>query len=137
MREQPYEAMWRGNRAVWIVLIVAALVGCGSIEVALGLRTRLDKVPVTDLSASLSPTPGLSPGKSGRLVITATTSDGQRLVTVGPGHGTVLFDSFTLSASLATVNKRGVVSLPSDPRVSDSAMPHVRIVVIGHPGGGR
>jgi hypothetical protein len=122
MQRQSFEAVCRGHWA-----------GCGSIEVALGLRTRLDKVPVTALSASLSPLPGLSPGKSGRLVITATTSDGQRLVTVGPGHGTVLFDSFTFSARIATVNKRGVVSLPSDPRISDSATPQVRIVAIGHP----
>jgi hypothetical protein len=62
-----------------IIVGFLSLGGCGSIEVALGLRTRLDKVPVTALSASLFPSPGLSPGKSGRLVITATTSDGKRV----------------------------------------------------------
>jgi hypothetical protein len=116
-----------------VIFGAGSLGGCGSIEVALGWRTRLDKVPVTALSASLSPAPGLSPGKSGRLVITATTSDGKQLVTVGPGHGKVLFDSFTFNASVAGVNKKGVVSLPADPRLSDGLVPHIRIGVIGHP----
>jgi hypothetical protein len=119
--------------ACLLALGLLALEGCGSIGVALGLRTRLDKVPVTALSASLSPDPGLSPGKSGRLVIVATTSDGKKLVTVGPGHGKVLFDSFTFDASVAQVSRRGVVSLPADPRVSDGSMPHVRITAIAHP----
>ncbi|HMI51704.1 MAG TPA: hypothetical protein VK525_09335, partial [Candidatus Saccharimonadales bacterium] len=67
---------------------------------------RLDKVPVTALSATLSPDPGLAPGKSGRLIITATTSDAKQLVTVGAGHGNVLFDSFTFTATTVTVNQK-------------------------------
>ena len=116
-----------------ILLGLAFLGGCGSIEVALGLRTRLDKVSVTSLSASLSPSPGLSPGKSGRLVITATAADGEQLITVGPGHGKVLFDSFTFDATVVNVNKKGIVSLPADPRVSEGVVPHIRIMAIGHP----
>jgi hypothetical protein len=79
-----------------------------------GLKTRLDKVSVTSLSARLSPSPGLSPGQSGRLAITATASDGKQLVTVGPGHGTVLFDSFTFDATVVSVNKKGIVSSGSE-----------------------
>jgi hypothetical protein len=123
----------RSGGVCLLALGLLALEGCGSIGVALGLRTRLDKVPVTALSVSLSPDPGLSPGKSGRLVIVATTPDGKKRVTVGPGHGKVLFDSFTFDASVAQVSRRGVVSLPADPRVSDGRMPHVRITVVGHP----
>jgi hypothetical protein len=117
------------------VLAVAclALAGCGSVGVLLGLRTRLDKIPITALSASLTPDPGLAPGKSGRLVIVATTADGTRFVTVGPGHGKVLFDSFTFEASVATVSKQGVVRLPSDPRASDTQVPHLKITALGHP----
>ncbi len=116
-----------------IILGLVVLGGCGSIQVALGLKTRLDKVSVTALSAWLSPSPGLSPGQSGRLVITATASDGKQLVTVGPGHGKVLFDSFTFDATVVSVNKKGIVSLPSDPRLSEGVVPHIRIVAIGHP----
>jgi hypothetical protein len=120
-------------RACVIALLLWPLAGCGSIEVALGLRTRLDKLPVTALAASLSPGPGLAPGKSARLVITATTADGKTYVTVGPGHGKVLFDSFTFAPVVVTVNKKGKVSLPSDPRISETQAPHVLITVIGHP----
>jgi hypothetical protein len=114
-------------------LALGALAGCSSIEVGLGLRMRLDKVPVTGVSATLSPDPGLSPGKSGRLIITATASDTKQFVTVGAGHGNVLFDSFTFSATTVTVSKKGVVSLPADPRVSEGTAPHVLITVVGHP----
>jgi hypothetical protein len=120
-------------RACLMALALGPLAGCGSIEVALGLRTRLDKLPVTGLAASLSPGPDLAPGKSGRLVITATTADGKTYVTVGAGHGKVLFDSFTFAPVLVTVNKKGKVSLPSDPRISETQVPHVLITVIGHP----
>src|SRR5258708_20941183 len=82
-----------------VVVAILSLVGCGSFEVALGMRTRLDKLPVTALSASLSPEPGLSPGKSGRLLVTPTTNGGKQWVTGGPVHGKLLFDSFTLDAT--------------------------------------
>jgi hypothetical protein len=61
-----------------------------------------------------------------RLVITATTADRKTYVTVGPGHGKVLFDSFTFAPVLVTVNKKGKVSLPSDPRISETQVPHWR-----------
>jgi hypothetical protein len=112
---------------------VLALGGCGSIEVALGLRTRLDKLPVTAVVASLSPGPALAPGHSATLVITATTSDDKSLVTVGPGKGKVLFDSFTFDGTTVSVSAKGVVSLPADPRLSEGTLPHVRVAVVGHP----
>jgi hypothetical protein len=134
MKEQgSLDAMCRVGCIGLVSFGIIALGGCGSIEVALGLRMRLDKVPVTALSASLSPGPALSPGKSGRLVITATTTDGKQFVTVGPGHGKVLFDSFTFTATVAKVNKKGVVSLPADPRLSEAVVPQIQILVIGHP----
>ncbi|MEA3180513.1 MAG: hypothetical protein QOI59_4036 [Gammaproteobacteria bacterium] len=64
-----------------------SLAGCGSVGVALGMRTRLDKLPITAVSATLSPHPSLTPGKSGRLIIVATGSDGAAgkiIVTVDP-----------------------------------------------------
>jgi hypothetical protein len=121
------------SRVCLVFLGLGALGGCASIEVGLGLRMRLDKVPVTALSATLSPEAGLAPGKSGRLIVTATTSDAKQLVTVGAGRGKVLFDSFTFTATTVTVNKKGVVSLAADPRVSEGAIPHIQIAVVGHP----
>jgi hypothetical protein len=128
------------HREVWVTAASAALLaavttisGCSSIAVGLGLRTRLDKLPVTGLSATLSPVPALAPGKSAPLIIVATTADGKQFVTVGAGKGKVLFDSFTFDATIAQVNKKGVVSMPADPRVSEGQLPHIRITVVGHP----
>jgi len=71
-----------GGRVFLVFLGLTALAGCESIEVGLGMRMRLDKV--TALSATLSPGPGLSPGKSGRLIITANE---QRCQAIGHGWG--------------------------------------------------
>jgi hypothetical protein len=45
----------------------------------------------------------------------------------------VLFDSFTFTATTVTVNKKGVVSLVADPRISEGVLPHIQIAVVGHP----
>jgi hypothetical protein len=123
----------RMGSAAAVAVGMLSLVGCGSLGVALGLRTRLDKLPITAVSAALYPRPGLSPGKSGRLILVATGSDGKKWTTVGPGHGKVLFDSFTFDSTVVKVNGRGTVSLPADPRVSDGKAAHVHVVVVGHP----
>jgi len=125
---------WRRIIAAGMAAVaLLALEGCGSIQVVLGLKTRLDKVPVTGLSVSLAPGPGLAPGMSARLVIVATTNEGKQLVTVGPGHGKVLFDSFAFESTIVQVNNKGVVSLSADPRISDRRVPHVHVTVVGHP----
>jgi hypothetical protein len=126
------------HRHTHTLLLVAPLVttlsGCTSIELTLGLRTRLDRVPVSSLSAYLSPGPTLAPGQSARLIIVATTTDGKQLLTVGAGHGEVVFDSFDFSASLVTADRDGVVTVPADPRITDGHTPRIRVLVKGHPG---
>jgi hypothetical protein len=133
MKLQSYSEVRSIGGVGFVFLVLGAFAGCSSIEVGLGLRMRLDKVAVTGVSATLSPDPGLSPGKSARLIITATTNDSKQFVTVGAGHGNVLLDSFILTATTVTVSKKGVVSLPADPRVSEGATPHISIMVVGHP----
>jgi hypothetical protein len=124
-----------GHVALAYPAVVALLLlgGCESIAVGLHLRTRLDKLPVTSLAASLAPQSALSPGSSGRLVIIVSIADGRQLATVGPGQGKVLFDSFSFQAQLVQVDGNGVVSLPADPRVSDARVPRVHIGTVGHP----
>ena len=125
---------WIHDFRVWPLSCALLLTsGCTSIELALGLRMRLDKVPVTGLTASLVPNPALAPGQSGKLVIVATTADGQRFISAGMGHGKVLFDSYNLTTSVVQVNTKGKVSLSSDPRISDEATPKIVITVNGHP----
>src|SRR3569833_3797237 len=57
--------------------VMVLLGGCGSVGAALRTRTRLDKLPVTAASATLSPQASLTPGKSGRLVLVASGADGK------------------------------------------------------------
>jgi hypothetical protein len=83
----------------------------------LGLRTRLDKLPVTSISASLvsksnaQPVTSLAPGHSAQLVVVANTADGKQLVTAGAGHGKVLLDSFVFTPALLQIDSHGKVSL--------------------------
>lgn len=126
----------------WLVkplptFLLALLVGCSSIAVSLGVRIRLDKLPITAVSASLvdkrgAPVVALGPGESARLVVVATASDGKQYASVGAGHGKVAFDNYTIVATVVTVNKRGSVSLSPDPRVSERKVAHLHIVPIAH-----
>jgi hypothetical protein len=119
---------------LFIFVSAFALQGCMTIKLALGLRVRLDDKPVTSIAASLADAQGIGPGQSTRLIIVADTSEGKQLVTVGPGHGKVLFSSFTYMSEFAVVGKRGYVSLPDDPRVTEGKTPRVHIMTNGHPG---
>lgn len=121
---------WIGRAAILAAML---LTGCGSLGVLLGTRTRLDKLPVTAVSAQLSPQPYLTPGKSGRLILVASGSDGRKWTTVGAGRGNVLFDSYTLESTVVKTNSSGAVSLPADPRLSSGKQAHVHITVVGHP----
>jgi len=119
-----------GSAAVAAVMLLG---GCGSVGVALGMRTRLDKLPVTAVSAKLSPQASLTPGKSGRLVLVASGADGKTWTTVGADHGDVLFDSYKLDSTVVKVNANGYVALPADPRLSSGKSARVHITVVGHP----
>lgn len=115
---------------------MAQLVGCAAITQSLGLRVRLDQIPVTALSASLVDKHGtsvvaLGPGESARLVVIAA-SDGKQYVSVGAGHGKVALDNYTITATIVAVSKRGVVALSPDPRLSDGKVAHLHIVPVAH-----
>jgi hypothetical protein len=119
-----------GSAAVAAVVLLG---GCGSIGVALGMRTRLDKLPVTAVSARLSAQASLTPGKSARLVLVASGTDGKTWTTVGAPHGDVLFDSYQLQSTVVKVNSNGFVSVPADPRLSSGKSARVHVIVVGHP----
>jgi hypothetical protein len=68
------------------------------------------------------------------LVATFDQPSGKILVTEGKGKGKVLWRDLTVTATVVTVNKKGVVSLPHDPRKSDGKTAHVSITVASHPG---
>lgn len=112
---------------------LAALSGCSTIQVKLGWRVSLAKLPVASMEASQYKHPGIGPGENSSLVATFTQPNGTALVTEGKGNGKVLWKDLTVTATVVSVNKKGVLSLPRDPRVSDGKTGHVVITVPSHP----
>ena len=124
------------RRVAWLAVlggVTSMTAGCMALKLALGIRTRLDDKPVTEIKASIADAGGVGPGQSTRLIIVAETKDGKELVTVGPGHGKVLFSSFKFTPTLAEVTTRGYVVMPGDPRVTEGKLSHVHIETLGHP----
>lgn len=129
---------WSGATLVAVMLVSGS--GCSALAVRLGLRVRLDTVPVTSLSASMVSrrdsslgVAALGPGQSARLVVVAGTAAGKQYATVGAGKGKVAFDNYTIVATTVQVSRRGTVSLSPDPRVSDGKVGHLRISPAAHP----
>jgi hypothetical protein len=109
-----------------LAAIAPAAVGCSGIH--------LNELPaVRALRVSLPEESRLLPGGSSPLEIVATLPDGTEAVTKGVGHGKVSWDSFDVRSDIVSVNDKGIVSMPDDPRKSDVATPHVRVALKGHP----
>jgi len=89
-----------------------ALSGCSAVEVKLGLRVSLAKVPVVSMEASLPKNPAIAPGEKSPLVVEVTGTDGKVLATEGKGKGKVLWKDLAVTASVVSVSKKGVLSLP-------------------------
>ena len=110
-----------------------ALTGCTPIKVKLGMKVYLEKIPVTSMQASLPNGPGIAPGEKSPLVVTVTEPDGKTLQTEGAGHGKILWKDLQVTATVAKVNQKGILSLPHDPRKSDGKLIHVSITAPSHP----
>src|SRR4029077_5939779 len=121
----------RGACLEAIALLV--LSGCTRLQVRLWAKVHLEAVPVKSMEARLAKGPGIVPGQKSSLVAVITAADGKVLQTEGAGQGKVLWSDLKVTASVVTPNKKGVVSLPRDPRVSDGKMPHVTITMPSHP----
>jgi hypothetical protein len=110
-----------------------ALSGCTAVKVKLGMKVYLAKTPVASIAVNLPKGPGIAPGEKSPLVVVVTRPDGKVLQTEGAGHGKVLWKDLPVVASVATVNQKGVLTLPKDPRISDGKLVHVAITVPSHP----
>jgi hypothetical protein len=111
------------------VVFLFALCGCSRIQVGLGLRVSLAKTPVASMEATLPKDPAIAPGEKSPLVVTFTQPDGKILVTSGKGKGKVQWKDLAITATVVSINKKGVVSLPRDPRLSDGKMGHLAISI--------
>lgn len=115
------------------VILIGTLTGCTSVQVKLGWKVYLDRTPVKSIEASLPQGSAIAPGQKSPLVVTFTEPDGKILTTEGKGGGKVMWKELTVTASVVTVNKKGVLSLARDPRVSDGKIGHVTVTVPSHP----
>ena len=97
------------------------------------MKVYLDKTPVTAIQVTLPKGPAIGPGQKLPLVATLTEPDGKILQTEGAGQGKVMWKDLKVTATIAAVNQKGIVSLPRDPRISDGKVPHITITVPSHP----
>ena len=114
-------------------VLLAALTGCASIQVHLGMKVYLAKTPVTSIEISQPKGPGIAPGQKSSLSVTVTEPDGKTLLTEGAGHGKVMWRDLAVTATVVTVNNKGQITLGKDPRKSDGKLPQVTITVPSHP----
>ena len=119
--------------ALLTALCLIFLTACTSLQVHLGMKVYLDRTPVTSIQASLPKGPGIAPGEKSPLMVTFSEPTGKVLTTEGAGQGKVMWSDLQVSATVVTVNKKGVISLARDPRASDGKIPHVTITVPSHP----
>jgi len=112
---------------------LVALTGCAGLQVKLGMKVNLAKVPVKLIDVTQNGGPGIAPGGKSSLVVEVTQPDGKVLQTEGAGQGKVMWRDLVVSATVVTVNQKGVVALPRDPRKSDGKLPHIVITAPSHP----
>jgi hypothetical protein len=106
---------------------------CTPIKVKLGWKVYLAKTPIASIEANLPQGPGIAPGEKSPLVVTVTQPDGKVLLTEGKGKGKVLWNDLTVTATVVTANKKGIIALPKDPRISDGKVGHITVTVPSHP----
>jgi hypothetical protein len=125
-----------GTRKIVACLGLASLIllcGCSRLRVKLGLRVDLTQIPVTSMEASLPSGSAIAPGEKSPLVVTFTDSTGKVWVTEGKGKGKVQWNDLTVTTTVVTMKKKGVLSLSHDPRVSDGKIGHITITAPSHP----
>jgi hypothetical protein len=117
---------------VGLAAFLLAMHGCAAVQVKMGMKVYLAKTPVASIEASLPKGPGIGPGQKSPLVVTLTQPDGKVLKSEGTGEGKVLWEDLKVESTVVAVSKKGIVSLPEDPRVSDGKLPHLIITVPSH-----
>jgi len=110
-----------------------ALSGCAGLQLKLGMKVNLEKIPIASIQASQPNGAGIAPGDKSPLVVTIIEPDGKTLVTEGKGKGKVRWQDLTVASTVASATKKGVLTLPRDPRISDGQLPHVTVTVPSHP----
>jgi hypothetical protein len=98
------------------------------------MRVDLDRTDISSMEVTLPNSPAIAPGQKSPLVVAVTQPGGKVLLTEGKGGGKVMWRDLQVTASVVTVNEKGVISLRHDPRVSDGKVGHVTVTAPSHPG---
>ena len=109
------------------------LTACTSMKVKMGWKVYLDRTPVASMQATLPKGPAIAPGQKSPLVVTFQQPDGKTLTTEGAGGGKVMWKELSVTATVVTVNQKGVLALPKDPRKSDGKEGHIVVTAPSHP----
>jgi hypothetical protein len=120
-------------KACFALACLLTVNGCASVQVHLGMKVYLDKTPIASMKVSLPKGPGMGPGEKFPLVVTIAEPDGKVLQTEGAGGGKVMWKDLKVTATVASVSAKGIVSLAKDPRISDGKVPHIAVTVPSHP----
>lgn len=110
-----------------------AIAGCNSLETALKWKIPLQNVAVTAMSASLRDKNGIAPGQNTQLIVSITDTSGAVLYAGSNGTNKIMWDDLLFTGDIVSVNQRGEVSMPDDPRVTDGKLGHIVITVPSHP----
>jgi hypothetical protein len=116
------------------LLTLLTLTGCAKVQVWMGIKVSLEKLPITALEARVTQGPGLAPGARSPLVVMITGADGKAYLTEGAAGGKVMWRDLQVVASHATATAKGQVSLAADPRETDGVTPHLTVTVPSQPG---
>jgi hypothetical protein len=117
-----------------LCLTLLGLSGCSTLQVWMGTRIRLEKTPVVAMKVYLPKGSVMYPGEESPLVVTVTGSDGKTIQTEGAGKGKVMWQDLRITSEIVSVNGDGIVSMPSDPRLSDGKLAHLTVTAPSHPG---
>jgi hypothetical protein len=115
------------------LLLIVTITGCSKIQVKLGTRVSLAKIPMTSMEATLPNGSAIAPGEKSPLVVSLTGQDGNIWETEGKGKGKILWKDLTIMPTVVSVNNKGVISLPRDPRVSDGKIGHIDVTAPSQP----
>ncbi len=125
-----YQRDFTGGMSLAAALV---LTSCSAVQIKLGIKVPLASIQVTGMEVSLPNGPAIAPGQKSALIVTLTGADGKTWATEGKGQGKIMWSDLAVTSSVVTVNKKGIVSLARDPRLSDGKTGHVTITAPSQP----
>jgi hypothetical protein len=94
---------------------------------------NLNKLAVSSIAVAQAKAPGIAPGEKSSLVVSMTEANGKPLATNAEGEEKIRWSDLSVTGTVVKADKKGNVSLPSDPRKSFGKQPHVSVTVPSHP----